>query len=394
MNSLKVNFAGLELDNPIIAASAPPTETVANIVRCAEAGVGAVVTKTAADFEEDAFTLGSRRIYMDDRRMWAQSTFRRETLSLKAGGNLIKEAAKRVNIPIIASVGNLSLNKNEWLNSCLYMQDCGASMIQLDLFYLPQPRAARENLELLSDMLTTLTSRLSIPVAPKVNIDLPASLCAQILKNTHVSAVFAMDSIRVPVPLDLKYDCAPKIKNLVGSRDCSMYGEWQKPITLQYVSTFFRELSMPISASGGLTNGWDAIEAMLHGAATVQYATSIIRNGFGQINLVKTQMLDFLDAHPIYHGDIQNLIGAAQRSSMGHEPHGSFLPAKAIYTATNCIHCGNCTDLVFCNAIQLSDSGDVKISESCDGCGLCESVCNRVGAIKVIPSSILHKHSV
>lgn len=61
MVSLEVEFAGLKLKNPIIAASAPPTETFENIVNCAEAGVGAVVTKTSANFDPDKFILGGRR---------------------------------------------------------------------------------------------------------------------------------------------------------------------------------------------------------------------------------------------------------------------------------------------------------------------------------------------
>jgi hypothetical protein len=108
MASIKLEFAGIKLSNPIIAASAPPTENLTNILKCAEAGIGAVVTKTSANYDQQSFFRGGRRTWIDRRGMWAQGTFRRETLSLNEGKILVSEAVKYTNIPIIASVGNFS----------------------------------------------------------------------------------------------------------------------------------------------------------------------------------------------------------------------------------------------------------------------------------------------
>ncbi len=104
MASLDVNFGGLLLKNPIIIASAPPTETAESIVRCAEAGAAAVVTKTIAQFDDRNHILGARRTYTNRRGIWALSTFRRETLTLEMGVQLITESVSNTDIPIIASV--------------------------------------------------------------------------------------------------------------------------------------------------------------------------------------------------------------------------------------------------------------------------------------------------
>ena len=45
-SSLAVTFTGLRFENPFMLASAPPTESEANILRAFEAGWGGVVTKT------------------------------------------------------------------------------------------------------------------------------------------------------------------------------------------------------------------------------------------------------------------------------------------------------------------------------------------------------------
>src|SRR5438445_13217119 len=43
---LGVTFTGLRFENPFLLASAPPTESEANIMRAFDAGWGGVVTKT------------------------------------------------------------------------------------------------------------------------------------------------------------------------------------------------------------------------------------------------------------------------------------------------------------------------------------------------------------
>ena len=45
-SQLSVTFTGLRFENPFLLASAPPTESDANIVRAFDAGWGGVVTKT------------------------------------------------------------------------------------------------------------------------------------------------------------------------------------------------------------------------------------------------------------------------------------------------------------------------------------------------------------
>jgi len=383
MATLSTEFAGLKLKNPIVAASAPPTETVDNIVACAEAGVGAVITKTSANFDPNQFMLGGRRTYIDGRGMWAQGTFRHETLTIEDGVSLVSESVQRVDIPIIASVGNLKLDPRDWLDSCLAMQDAGASMIQLDLFYVPQPRCSPENIQKLQTLLTYLSSHVNIPIAPKLNFDFPAYYAAELLRNTGISAVLLIDSLRVPVPIDIHKRGKSRIQYLEGASECSLFGEWQKPLTLQYTSIIYRKLGFPICAGGGLMSGWDAIEAMMWGANTIQFATAIIKHGYSQIRKIRRQMEKFILDNKSY-SSISDVVGTAheQLQRNGNE---IFLPARASVNRGLCIDCGVCTKIVFCEDIYLDETGKVNIRESCNGCGLCPTVCPVAGALEIHP---------
>ncbi|MDL1944713.1 hypothetical protein FBQ99_20490 [Chloroflexi bacterium CFX2] len=387
MVSLEVEFAGLKLRNPIIAASAPPTETFENIVNCAEAGVGAVVTKTSANFEPDKFILGGRRTYIDQQGVWAQGTFRHETLTIKDGADLVRRAVNAVDIPIIASIGSLTLDPKDWLDSCLVMQDAGAKMIQLDLFYVPQPRCSPENIKRLTELLSLLTSKIDIPIAPKLNHDIPVHYATRILQGTGIDSVFLIDSIRVPVPIDIRKGGAPKMKYLNGARDCSLFGEWQKPITLHYTSIIFHELGLPISAGGGFMNGDDAVEAIMWGATTVQFATLIIKYGYSQIKKLLKQIRNFLEQNN--YESVNQLRGMAHRY-VNWDGQDEFEPARAVVNYDLCIDCGICTRTVFCEDIHLAN-GKVVIDSSCDGCGFCPSVCPVPGALQVLSVDPPHR---
>lgn len=379
MTSLEVEFAGLKLRNPVIAASAPPTESLESIVKCAEAGAGAVVSKSCANFDASKFILGGRRTYVDRSGLWAQGTFRHETLTISEGVDLVSKAVRVVDIPVIASVGSLSLDPQDWLDSCLAMQDAGASMIQLDLFYIPQPRSAPENIKRLVELLHFLTARLSISVAPKLNLDIAAHYAAVILRGTGISSVFAIDSIRVPVPIDVRRGGTSLIANLAGARECSLFGMWQKPLTLQYTSVLYEQLEVPISAGGGFTDGLDAIEAIMLGATTVQFATAIIRQGHRQITKILDQMQSYMRQHDI--ASIEQIRGVAHKSFREEV----YEPAKAVVNQDLCIRCGLCTRLVFCQDIHADQKGNVEIEATCDGCGLCPTVCPVPGALTLQP---------
>lgn len=53
MASLRVEFAGLELDNPIMVSAGPLTADIEKVKRLADAGAGAAVTKTG--FAKDEY---------------------------------------------------------------------------------------------------------------------------------------------------------------------------------------------------------------------------------------------------------------------------------------------------------------------------------------------------
>ena len=52
MANLEVNFCGVRIKNPLVAASAEPTLNAKNMKKCIDTGVGGVIAKTMTDSPE------------------------------------------------------------------------------------------------------------------------------------------------------------------------------------------------------------------------------------------------------------------------------------------------------------------------------------------------------
>jgi dihydropyrimidine dehydrogenase (NAD+) subunit PreA len=385
MTSLEVTFGGLSLRNPVVLASAPPTETVVNIQRAADVGVAAVITKTLADYDEASFPLGARRAHVDRHGMWALSTFRRETLTLAEGLRLVEAAAAKVDIPVIASIGALTMDPSAWLAACRHAVDAGASMVQLDLFYSPHPRSSAENIRALETLLTVVAENIEVPVVPKLNTELPAHLMADVLPRTPIRAALAIDSMRVPMPLDPRRGGHPLSEGIPNAPEASLFGAWQKPITLQYARTLAELTGLDLGVGGGLMNGFDAIEAIMLGASTVHFATAVIQHGFKRVSMILDQMSSYLVERGI--GSVTELKGSALPSFAQREEDLQFVDARASVDHDLCTMCGHCTTLVFCPDISIT-TGRIEVLDHCDGCGLCVGVCpTRPKALRLVPLS-------
>ena len=375
MSSLSIGFCGIEMDNPVVIAASPATETVEGIIECSRAGAGAIITKSIADYNESAHQMGARRAYLNSRGFWATSTFRRETLSRSEGMGLIADAARQTSVPIIASITGTDLEVNHWLPTCLGAVNAGACAIQLDLFYLPQPICSAHSMEGLVDLLGTLAAEISVPVVPKLNIEIPAYLAAQLFPQSGIAGFSLLDSVRVPSPIDVDQRGASRYRFVQKPGMSSLFGEWQLPLAQHYTLILGRLTDLPLCAGGGLTSARDALELIMLGATTVQYATAVLVKGYEYVR----KLVGDLDNLLIALGydtilDVQGISLKEQRTDAeGATP--LFETAKVAIDYTRCTKCGRCLDLAFCNAI--AHQGDfIRITQSlCDGCGFCTYFC-------------------
>lgn len=382
MSDLTTHFAGLTLRSPIVAASAPPTESVDAIRRCADAGIGAVVTKSIVDYARTDWIHVPRRAMRHANGQWSiQGSFSSETLMLREGLDLFDALGGRVDIPVIASVGVLGNDAASTAASCRRLQDAGAAMIHLDLFYLPHPRASTAAPSALEQTFGAVREACAIPVTAKLNLDLPAHLVAQHLDATMLDGLFVLDSIRVPTPLDDRGDCA--IPYLAGAIECSLFGPWQKPQTLQYTKVLSKRTTLPSCTGGGLQNAADILESIAWGATAAQFATQLMIHGAPWITKTTRALETALRERG--HTSIEAFRAAARTTP---RPAETAMPVRAVIHGEDCTDCGVCARLMFCSHISQRSGELPAIGDAfygC-GCGFCAPLCpSTPRAIRMVP---------
>lgn len=379
MSSLEVDFAGVKLRNPVVVAACPATETVHNILACAKAGAGAVTTKSIARYNIDTFPIGFRRTHVDYRGLWATSAYRRETLTLEAGTELVSQASQDTDTPIFASVTALDMEPDSWYPVCHAMQEAGASLIQLDLFYMPQPICSEEHCSALAGLVRHLARNIKIPVVPKLNIEIPVFFVGDMFANTGIAGISLLDSVRMPPPVCLERSGLPAYRFVEKPSATSLFGSWQLPLTLHYTHLLSRYSSLPLCSGGGLMNSSDALEVIMHGATAVQFATAVLLYGYDRIKEILFGVEEYLERNHI--DDIAALRGVVLRH-VGSENETSFTDARAEVDHDLCNQCGRCLQLSFCAALTLINEDVYVMNDLCDGCSLCEYFCE-TGALKV-----------
>lgn len=384
MTDLRSTFGGLSLMTPIIAASAPPTESVQAIVQCAKAGVGAIVTKSAVDYRREDAPSTPRRTLRHPGGQWSiQGSFGSETLTLQEALVLHRAVRGEVDTPIISSVGYLGNDPQLTVDVCCRLAEAGSSMIHLDLFYTPQPRASDAALASLREVVLALKRACSLPITAKLNLDYPAHLMAGFDGLQELDGIFLLDSVRTPIGRDERGHGT--IPNLAGATECSLFGSWQKPLTMQYTQVLANAVPTDICAGGGLQNAEDILQAIQLGAAITQFATPIMVHGASWISRTNDELRELL-ARRGYKSLSDFKATALQHRVVPQAEHA--LSMRAEVDSETCIKCDVCSRLMFCGYIH-GDAGSVpKISSDCTGCGFCVPLCpTRPKSIRLVPTS-------
>jgi dihydroorotate dehydrogenase (fumarate) len=286
MADLSVNYMGLKLRNPIIAASSGLTNSLNDIIEFEKKGAAAVVIKSI--FEEEI----RRELEKDLTTMHMESFLYPETMdyydnyaeddSLTNHLKLIREAKKAVKIPIIASINCVTAEK--WPYYAETLQDAGADALELNVFVLPSDfnKTSAENEQVYFDIIKEVKKHVKIPIALKISY-YSANLGAfiQKLSNTEIDSIVLFNRFYSP---DID------INNLeVLSSNVLSHPE-ELPISLRWIAIMSERVGCDLAASTGIHDGAAIIKQLLAGANAVQIASAFYKNGKGVIE----NMLDDL----------------------------------------------------------------------------------------------------
>ncbi len=287
MADLATTYMGLKLRNPIIVSSSDITKTTEGIIRCYEAGVGAVVLKSI--FEEQFLTKedeeGEKGIIYPE----ALDYLRRGGLLEYAPEKIckmIEEAKKKINIPIIASINCQS--PRLWPSYARQYEESGADGLELNIYFLaigldsPGAKYEEYHLKILEDV----KKAVSIPVAVK--------LMSQLTSIPYVGHKLARAGCDALVFFNWFVEPDIDLKNL---KTRNVIGKGNFYQSLRWVALLAGRVGCDVVSSGGVRKAEDVIKQILAGASAVQVCTIIYEQKLKVIKSLLSEVEAWMDKH-------------------------------------------------------------------------------------------------
>lgn len=274
MPTLETKYMGLTLKNPIIVASSGLTNSIEKIKDLEKAGAGAVVLKSI--FEEQINNEVNHLINRDPQNQYPEAedyiwNYTRNN-SITHHLNLLSEAKKETEIPIIASINCMSAS--EWTVFAKDFENAGADALELNLFFVPTDRkkTAEEIEQLYLKVVSEVKKSVTIPVSVKIGFYYTNLVAmADRLVANGANALVLFNRFYEP-------DINIEKMELVASEVFSSPSDIRR--SLRWIGLISSQLpQVEIAAATGIHDGEAVIKQLLAGAQVTQVCSSVYING-------------------------------------------------------------------------------------------------------------------
>jgi dihydropyrimidine dehydrogenase (NAD+) subunit PreA len=411
MADLRIDFAGIKSPNPFWLASAPPTNSGAQIHRAFEAGWGGAVWKTIG---APVLNVSNRYgAWRQGRRMMAINNV--ELISDRPIEINLKEVTevKRAWPDRAVIVSAMVESKPEaWHEIVRRIEDTGADGIELN-YGCPHGMSERgmgsavgQVPEYCEQITGWVMETAKIPVIVKLtpnitNIVMPAR-AAVAAKANALSLINTLNSI---VGVDLEtLELTPNIGGKGGHGGYA--GQAVKPIALNMLAALetdevVGQSGLPISGMGGISTWEDAAQFLLLGASSLQVCTAVMHYGYRIIEDLCDGLSNWMDEKGFEN--VADVVGRSLHRVSEFKNFDLSFRAVARIDEAKCIQCNlcyvacddtahQCIDLIAADgsvvqpyaydvrangkedAIETRPQPKVR-EEDCVGCRLCYNVC-------------------
>ena len=285
-----VEYLGLKLKSPILAGSCGLTANADNLCRLEEAGAGAVVLKSIFeeqiiyDIKRNTHVYAPVGNYGDSYEYIAQHV---ADDSVAKHFALIREAKKRLSIPVIGSINCFSYEN--WLTYAKQFQDAGCDALELNMAIMPfETSLSTDDVErTFSNIIQSLKKSIDIPISIKVGhyfTDLAKFM--QQLSWTGIQGITMFNK-------SLQIDIDVEEEKICNADSLTYPGELYN--TLRGTALRSRKLRCNLCATTGVTVGLDVVKLLMAGANAVQVASCLYRNGLDYMKTLNSQLQDWME---------------------------------------------------------------------------------------------------
>jgi len=305
MTDLKTNYLGLELKNPLVAASSALSKKVDNVKRMEDAGISAVVMYSLFEEQITHDSLAFNYFMEHGTERFAESlsyfpNLDRYNVSPDQYLEKIHKNKETVEIPIIASLNGVS--NSGWVEYAQKMAQAGADALELNTYYLPTSTdmSSSELEDNLIELVRAVCTHVKIPVSVKLSpyyTALPnlaqrivaAGAQGLVLFNRFIQPDFDIEEMEVDPTLNL-----------------STSAELLLP--LRWVAILFGRVRTDLALTSGVHTGLDLVKAVMAGASVAMVASEFVLNGIGRAEDMLAEMANWMSAYD--HPSVMRMRGS------------------------------------------------------------------------------------
>src|SRR6056297_76453 len=355
MADLKVEFAGIELDNPVMPAAGPPVKDAKAAKRAKNGGAGAIVTKTISTTAAKVPRPNMARIKGGflNTELWSELT---PEHWLEEEYPVIRE----LGLPVIAGIGYTK----DQIRELAKKVEKYADALELSTHYLGDDTTPME------ESIKAAKDEVDIPVFVKLSPQIDIPEFADAAEKAGADGIVLINSFGPT--LDINPETG---KPLMGSENAFgwLSGEAIFPLALRAVYQAANNVNIPVIGVGGIDSGIKVAKMFMAGASAVQVCTEAIVNGPHVYEKINNELNNFLDKNNYQSlKDIQNITAKVMQKEANYD---TIVPTVI---KENCTTCGLCVTSCVYQAISFNESNDYIVidSQKCEGCGLCITRCN------------------
>ena len=318
MVDLSVNFAGIELKNPLVVASSDTVRTISQVKKAEECGASAVILK--AMFPDDSSELNSiLRIFVDEKGQTVYGAAGTSRLGYTQGLELVRAAKRETSLKIGVCIPFFSSEHRDVVSDAAKRAaKAGADFIEVNLrMQIAAYRSIMEGIagdavdaggeaekigEHLRDVLTQtlegvrlIKQSVNIPVIAKLVPDgvdvLPLALAAQ---RAGADALDAIGSLSGAFRVDIHDGGRTRIP-CARTAVFQLSGAMLKPYSQGAVARILKTLGIPVMGTGGLMTWTDVVEMIMFGATTVSFCALLMIRGFEALGGIEKKLRKYME---------------------------------------------------------------------------------------------------
>jgi dihydropyrimidine dehydrogenase (NAD+) subunit PreA len=374
-SNLSVNFAGLELRNPLVVTASDASRTVWQLKEAEKCGASAVILKAISI---DPIALKSRpRFYVDKNSIFGFGGSKR--LSSDEAEKLINDAKKTVKIPIgVNIIYSKPEDLDRYIGIARKMQEAGADFIEMNFFPSTMRTPEGGNIpDLIYEGVKAVKQIADVPVMAKLTTEgVDVVQAALAMERGGADAIHAIDAVSGSPRIDIYNDGKLLMKGTKNGVSW-LSGEYLRPVAQASVIKIARAVKIPVLGTGGIMDWKHAVEMIMFGATATGLCTSLMIHGFEVLSEIEKKIGEFTENAGFHR--IEDFRGLALKNVCSFSTEVEIMPIVANVDKDVCNGCGLCLKPAHCGlerrAIRII-AGKAEVErEQCLGCGTCYYIC-------------------